>query len=277
VKLSFSKLTCSVSMLNQLIDFHQASRYLVSHVDGSVCFYPFGCFAFVLCAITRSFHRSTFRRSFSLSACPSVSVYVVSADPFLFLPVQVSLCMYVAMEANADLIEYRILTVAIDKQSQDATTTTVLRSREKLSTGSLIRDREHSEIAKACKQLALACSECVSPKCTKKPIDCIVICTRGGPGFDSKPLASLDGSVSIMNWPWCGDQKCYKATTSRADLKHIPNVKVTRFGACVACRKTVLCAKNLCSRCQQARYCGSVCQRRDWPQHKKVCTPKAPQ
>lgn len=28
---------------------------------------------------------------------------------------------------------------------------------------------------------------------------------------------------------------------------------------------------NICGRCQVARYCGSQCQQRDWPAHKKQC------
>lgn len=31
---------------------------------------------------------------------------------------------------------------------------------------------------------------------------------------------------------------------------------------------------SICGRCQQARYCGFVCQQRDWPFHKKFCREK---
>lgn len=31
---------------------------------------------------------------------------------------------------------------------------------------------------------------------------------------------------------------------------------------------------SICGRCQQARYCGSNCQQRDWPVHKKFCREK---
>ncbi|KAF2354867.1 HNH nuclease [Trinorchestia longiramus] len=32
---------------------------------------------------------------------------------------------------------------------------------------------------------------------------------------------------------------------------------------------------SICGRCQEARYCGTFCQQRDWPVHKKTCQPKA--
>ena len=28
---------------------------------------------------------------------------------------------------------------------------------------------------------------------------------------------------------------------------------------------------SICGRCQEARYCGTICQQRDWPSHKKYC------
>lgn len=31
---------------------------------------------------------------------------------------------------------------------------------------------------------------------------------------------------------------------------------------------------NICGRCQAARYCGSQCQQKDWPAHKKHCREK---
>lgn len=31
---------------------------------------------------------------------------------------------------------------------------------------------------------------------------------------------------------------------------------------------------NICGRCQVARYCGSQCQQKDWPAHKKHCREK---
>ncbi|KXJ23612.1 zinc finger MYND domain-containing protein 19 [Exaiptasia diaphana] len=34
---------------------------------------------------------------------------------------------------------------------------------------------------------------------------------------------------------------------------------------------------SICGRCQQVRYCGTLCQQRDWPNHKKCCKEKAKQ
>ncbi|CAG2101993.1 unnamed protein product [Medioppia subpectinata] len=28
---------------------------------------------------------------------------------------------------------------------------------------------------------------------------------------------------------------------------------------------------SICGRCQETRYCGTQCQQRDWPYHKKYC------
>lgn len=34
---------------------------------------------------------------------------------------------------------------------------------------------------------------------------------------------------------------------------------------------------SICGQCQQVRYCGALCQERDWPSHKKYCKEKAKQ
>ncbi|PVD21753.1 hypothetical protein C0Q70_17554 [Pomacea canaliculata] len=33
---------------------------------------------------------------------------------------------------------------------------------------------------------------------------------------------------------------------------------------------------SICGRCQQVRYCGTFCQERDWPMHKRFCREKKP-
>ena len=38
---------------------------------------------------------------------------------------------------------------------------------------------------------------------------------------------------------------------------------------CSVCNK--LCKPKLCKGCMQVGYCSSACQKRDWPEHKKVC------
>ena len=43
---------------------------------------------------------------------------------------------------------------------------------------------------------------------------------------------------------------------------------------CAGCGSNA--APNLCSRCQQARYCSRACQTAHWKQHKRVCAAAAP-
>lgn len=43
-----------------------------------------------------------------------------------------------------------------------------------------------------------------------------------------------------------------------------------RYAPCIMIEKG-LREFSICGRCQQARYCGPLCQQRDWPLHKKVC------
>lgn len=47
----------------------------------------------------------------------------------------------------------------------------------------------------------------------------------------------------------------------------MPDVTVTRS----PCSLFQLREFNICGRCQVARYCGSQCQQKDWPAHKKRC------
>lgn len=42
----------------------------------------------------------------------------------------------------------------------------------------------------------------------------------------------------------------------------------------VTCVSFQLREFNICGRCQVARYCGSQCQQKDWPAHKKHCREK---
>jgi len=53
-------------------------------------------------------------------------------------------------------------------------------------------------------------------------------------------------------------------------LKH-PTVNKKQCGACKLIFREKL---RLCSGCRSIRYCCSVCQRDDWPEHKRVCVPK---
>jgi len=46
-----------------------------------------------------------------------------------------------------------------------------------------------------------------------------------------------------------------------------------RYAPCIMMEKG-LREFSICGRCQQARYCGPLCQQKDWPFHKKVCREK---
>jgi len=46
-----------------------------------------------------------------------------------------------------------------------------------------------------------------------------------------------------------------------------------RYSPCIAIERD-LREFSICGRCQEARYCGSLCQQRDWPAHKRVCREK---
>lgn len=43
-----------------------------------------------------------------------------------------------------------------------------------------------------------------------------------------------------------------------------------RIGHCYGCQTPSVV--NRCSRCKKATYCDEVCQRRDWPRHKAICS-----
>ena len=46
----------------------------------------------------------------------------------------------------------------------------------------------------------------------------------------------------------------------------VPNIDIPK--RCVVCNAR---ASKLCDGCHFVRYCGSVCQRRHWPEHKRLC------
>ncbi|KAM5546042.1 hypothetical protein V8D89_000168 [Ganoderma adspersum] len=51
-------------------------------------------------------------------------------------------------------------------------------------------------------------------------------------------------------------------------LEYGPLAKLNSNVGCVVCGKRTV---SRCSQCQSASYCGSACQRADWPQHKAAC------
>jgi len=67
--------------------------------------------------------------------------------------------------------------------------------------------------------------------------------------------------------------KCFDANGDLVDEDDDSNYYECHYPACVRIEKEPR-QFSICGRCQQTRYCGTTCQQRDWPYHKRFCREK---
>jgi hypothetical protein len=71
-------------------------------------------------------------------------------------------------------------------------------------------------------------------------------------------------TVAVMSWVMV----CKKCTDTCSNTLPQHLTRSIDSSRCVACDNRFT---GICPRCKTAVYCGPTCQRRHWPEHKKMC------
>jgi len=67
--------------------------------------------------------------------------------------------------------------------------------------------------------------------------------------------------------------KCFDANGDLIDDEEISSYYECHYAPCIRIEREPR-EFSICGRCQQTRYCGTTCQQRDWPIHKRYCREK---
>lgn len=90
------------------------------------------------------------------------------------------------------------------------------------------------------------------------------------PGSQEK---AIEGINNVMNYIYSGkeiDPKSLEGMNMYKQNIFTGEKKLMKERKCAACQKENENSM-ICSRCKKVRYCGVECQKKDWPEHKRVC------